>query len=275
MATSEENYWPPTGRTKWPLTSAVGARNDRWIRWTTSLTVGLLALIAGVVSFGHMHELALAAGEGGFTAALIPFSVDGMILASSLSLLVDSRSGRRGGVLPWTLLILGSVASLAANVAAATPTAEGRVIAAWPSFALMGAYELLMRQIRNAVETAGGSEQSSADNMVAGVVDAQEAAPEVSAVRGEVAEPEVAGPDASNALPISRGRGRICATSRRLSDAQRLQSRALDWALAHRHTDGELPTGRRIGEEFGRSPRWGRMVKRAALLAPNAEPKAA
>lgn len=75
----------------------MGSRNDWWIRWTTSLTVALLALIAGVVSFGHMHELALAAGENQFTAALIPFSVDGMILASSLSLLVDSRSGRRGG----------------------------------------------------------------------------------------------------------------------------------------------------------------------------------
>jgi len=237
--------------------------------------VGLLALIAGVVSFGHMHELALAAGEGGFTAALIPFSVDGMILASSLSLLVDSRSGRRGGPLPWTLLILGSVASLAANVAAATPTIEGRVIAAWPSFALMGAYELLMRQIRNAVETSGGSEQSSADDTVASVVDAQEAASGLSVVLGGVAEPESAGPDASSALPISRGRGRICAASRRLSDAQRLQNRALDWALTHRHLGGELPTGRQIGDEFGRSDRWGRMIKRAALLAPEAEPEAA
>jgi hypothetical protein len=32
-------------------------------------------------------------------------------------------------------LAAGSVASLAANVAVAEPTAAGRVIAAWPSFA--------------------------------------------------------------------------------------------------------------------------------------------
>jgi hypothetical protein len=46
------------------------------------------------------------------------------------------------------LLVSGSVASLAANVAVAQPTVMGRMIAAWPSFALIGSYELLMRQVR-------------------------------------------------------------------------------------------------------------------------------
>jgi hypothetical protein len=71
-----------------------------------------------------------------------------MIVAASTALLADSRSGGRGGLLPWALLVTGSVASLAANVAVAEPTAIGRVIAAWPSFALIGAYEMLMHQIR-------------------------------------------------------------------------------------------------------------------------------
>jgi hypothetical protein len=57
-------------------------------------------------------------------------------------------------VLPWALLVAGSAASLAANVAVADPTATGRVIAAWPSFSLIAAYELLMRQVRRA---AGGN----------------------------------------------------------------------------------------------------------------------
>jgi hypothetical protein len=34
-----------------------------------------------------------------------------MIAASSMSLLLDSRHGRRSGLLPWTLLIIGSAAS--------------------------------------------------------------------------------------------------------------------------------------------------------------------
>ncbi len=93
-----------------------------------------------------MHTLALEHGEGSWASALIPLSCDGMIVASSMALLSDSRSGGRGGVLPWALLIIGAVASLAANIAVAEPTLIGRVIAAWPSFALTCSYELLMRQ---------------------------------------------------------------------------------------------------------------------------------
>jgi hypothetical protein len=48
-------------------------------------------------------------------------------------------------VLPWALLVAGSVAGLAANVAVAEPSLIGRVIAAWPSLALTASYELLTR----------------------------------------------------------------------------------------------------------------------------------
>jgi hypothetical protein len=121
---------------------------DRWIRATTTGCVGLLALIAATVSYLHMHLLVVSHGQPGWVAVLTPFSVDGMIVAASMTLLADSRSGGRGGVLPWGLLAAGSVASLAANVAVAEPSAVGRVIAAWLSFALIAAYELLMRQVR-------------------------------------------------------------------------------------------------------------------------------
>ncbi len=56
--------------------------------------------------------------------------------------------------MPWALLVAGSAASLAANVAVAEPTMTGRVIAAWPSFSLIAAYELLMRQVRRAADAA-------------------------------------------------------------------------------------------------------------------------
>jgi Protein of unknown function (DUF2637) len=126
----------------------VTGRADRWIRWTTTGCVALLALIAATVSYLHMHMLVAAHGQPGWVAALTPFSVDGMIVAASTTLLADSRSGGRGGVLPWGLLVVGSVASLAANVAVAEPTAAGRLIAAWPSFALIAAYERQVRQVR-------------------------------------------------------------------------------------------------------------------------------
>ena len=121
---------------------------DRWIRRTTIGCVGVLAVIAGVVSYLHMHTLVALHGQPGWVAILTPLSVDGMIVAASTTLLADSRWGRKGGLLPWTLLVIGSLASLAANVEVAEPSLIGRAIAAWPSFALIGSYELLMSQIR-------------------------------------------------------------------------------------------------------------------------------
>jgi hypothetical protein len=78
-----------------------------------------------------------------------------MIVAASTTLLADSGSGDRSGFLAWALLVVGSVASLAANVAVAEPTATGKVIAARPSFALIAAYELLMRQVRRSAAASG------------------------------------------------------------------------------------------------------------------------
>jgi hypothetical protein len=42
-----------------------------------------------------------------------------MIVAASTTLRTDSLAWRRGGVLPWALLPVGSVASLIVNVAVA------------------------------------------------------------------------------------------------------------------------------------------------------------
>jgi hypothetical protein len=70
--------------------------------------VGLLALIAGTVSYLHMHTLVELHGHPGWVSALTPFSVDGMIVAASTTLLADSRSGNRGGILPWACRQCGS-----------------------------------------------------------------------------------------------------------------------------------------------------------------------
>ena len=93
----------------------------------------MLALIAGSVSCLHTHLTVESRGQPDWVTALMPLSVHGMIVAASITLLTDSLAGKPGGVLPWALLAVGSVASLAANVAVAEPTAAGRVIATWPS----------------------------------------------------------------------------------------------------------------------------------------------
>ncbi|MEU8175303.1 DUF2637 domain-containing protein [Microbispora hainanensis] len=93
----------------------------RRIRRTTIAGVALLALIAAVVSFRHMHELCLRHGEDHLAAVLIPLAVDGLIVVASMSILLANRCGSRGGILAWSLLAVGSLASLGANVAVADP----------------------------------------------------------------------------------------------------------------------------------------------------------
>lgn len=69
--------------------------SSRWSRWTTIVAVLMLAVIAAVVSYSHMYELALRHGEPEWRAALFPLSVDGMIVASSMTLLSDARHAAR------------------------------------------------------------------------------------------------------------------------------------------------------------------------------------
>ena len=45
---------------------------DQWIRRTTTGCVGLLALIAGTVSYLHMHTLVALHGQPGWVAPLTP-----------------------------------------------------------------------------------------------------------------------------------------------------------------------------------------------------------
>ena len=41
----------------------------------------------------------------------------------------------------------------------------------------------------------------------------------------------------------------------------KVQCEAWAWALAQRRADGSLPSGQVLAEQFGRKPRWGRLVK--------------
>src|ERR1700740_3117277 len=90
---------------------------DRVIRWTTASAVVGVAAIAAVVSYEYACDLVQAHGETGWTARLIPLTVDGLIYASSMVMLDSARRGARVPALARWLLGLGIVATLAANVA--------------------------------------------------------------------------------------------------------------------------------------------------------------
>lgn len=57
-------------------------------------------------------------------------------------------------------MIISSLASLGANVAVADPSLIARIVAAWPSFALIGAYEMLLGQIRQDLCRSGGEDSA-------------------------------------------------------------------------------------------------------------------
>ncbi|MEV4323097.1 DUF2637 domain-containing protein [Microbispora rosea] len=217
----------------------------RRIQRTTIAGVALLALIAAVVSFRHMHELCLRYGEDHLAAVLIPLAVDGLIVVASMSILLANRYGSRGGILAWSLLVVGSLVSLAANVAVAEPSLIGRIIAAWPSAALVGSYELLMCQLRQCAGRRPEAPDLSALN--AGRKDPASDA-DVDLMEQHDAPEEEAD------LPVEpAGNGRA------------LQREAWRWAQQNRQADGDLPSGIAIARAFARSPRWGRLVKKAGL----------
>ncbi|MBB6174930.1 hypothetical protein HNR23_004990 [Nocardiopsis mwathae] len=237
--------------------------SSRWSRWITIATVLMLAAIAAVVSYSHMYELAQRHGEPEWRAALFPLSVDGMIVASSMALLADARQGRRGGLLPWTLLVLGSVASLAANIAVADPTVWSRIIHAWPSFALIGAYELLMREFRahaHGVRNAIAEDEQDRRDQSAVPTDIQ--TPANAEEPGEAEERDDAARAQLRVVSSADGRDVVEARIGPFSDSvSPVQAEAWRWALAHRRGDGSLPSGREIAERFARKERWGRLVK--------------
>lgn len=123
-------------------------RAATWQRTLTGLAVVVVAAVAAAISYSHLQALALSAGEGAWQAAILPLSVDGMMLCASLTAITRRRAGQNVGALPWCALLLGVAASVAANIASAEPTVEGRLIAAWPPVALLLSLELLLRQRR-------------------------------------------------------------------------------------------------------------------------------
>ncbi|MCA1684246.1 MAG: DUF2637 domain-containing protein, partial [Actinobacteria bacterium] len=92
------------------------------VRVVTVAAVLLVAAVAAVVSYAHMQTVSQRAGEQ-WRAWLLPLSVDGLVVAASMVLLTRRRAGLAGGWLAWVALLGGVGASLAANVAAAEPTA--------------------------------------------------------------------------------------------------------------------------------------------------------
>ena len=74
---------------------------DRVIRWSTAAAVIGVAAVAAAASYEHAYGLVRVHGESGWTARLVPFTVDGLICASSIVML-DAARWRRGQRWLWS-----------------------------------------------------------------------------------------------------------------------------------------------------------------------------
>jgi hypothetical protein len=113
----------------------------------TALFVGGLAVVAGAVSFAHMRELALDHHQLGWKSYAFPISVDGLEIVASLYLVAQRRAGRPTGPIPWVALIVGTAASLAANVAVGGADPIGKALAGWPAVSMLVSIKLLFSMI--------------------------------------------------------------------------------------------------------------------------------
>ncbi|MET8969994.1 DUF2637 domain-containing protein [Streptomyces hydrogenans] len=98
------------------------------------------AVIAGALSFAHLHDLAEAAGQDGWKAWAYPVSVDLLLVAAWRRMRTDS--GNRDA---WLWFAIALIASLGANVATAglldmtnVPAWLRILVAGWPAIAFLG-----------------------------------------------------------------------------------------------------------------------------------------
>jgi hypothetical protein len=135
------------------LTTATSP-SDRWIKRVTVLAVAAVGLTAATLSYRHQFELAATHGESPLTARLLPFSIDGLLLAGTLALLYASRHRRGRALTARATVALGVAMTLWANtVHGLAYGLPGVVISGWPPVALIAAVEVLAWMVRGQVRS--------------------------------------------------------------------------------------------------------------------------
>ncbi|MEW2470632.1 DUF2637 domain-containing protein [Streptomyces sp. NPDC046994] len=120
------------------------------------------AVIAGALSFAHLHDLAAASGQSGWKAWAYPISVDLLLVAAWRRL----RTGRHRS--SWTWFAIALCASLGANVATAglldmdhVPAWLRILVAGWPALAFLGGTLLVHTPAPAATESEPGPEPAA------------------------------------------------------------------------------------------------------------------
>ncbi|WP_406732192.1 DUF2637 domain-containing protein [Streptomyces sp. NBC_01794] len=152
------------------------------------------AVIAGALSFAHLHDIAAAAGQDGWKAWAYPISVDLLLVAAWRRLRILRSTG--GPIrAAWTWFAVALAASLGANVATAglldltnVPAWLRILVAGWPALAFLGGTLLVHTPMQLHTETPQ-------------TAPAAEPAPDIAVSREAPAPVPVPAPEAVPALP--------------------------------------------------------------------------
>ncbi|MFH8284774.1 DUF2637 domain-containing protein [Streptomyces antibioticus] len=197
------------------------------------------AVIAGALSFSHLHDLADAAGQGGWKAWAYPVSVDLLLVAAWRRMREQQRAGQpAGGPRLWFLIALA--ASLGANIATAglldlddVPASLRVVVAGWPAVAFFGGTLLAHTPRTPDAPTATATSETAAEPAhVPTAVDA----PEHDALPSLATGPDSDSEPAATPGPVTAAPAPTPAPAVTLPPA--LVDRALALAEEHRATTG-------------------------------------
>ncbi|WP_284579043.1 DUF2637 domain-containing protein [Streptomyces sp. 2P-4] len=188
------------------------------------------AVIAGALSFAHLHDLAEAAGQDGWKAWAYPISVDLLLVAAwrRLRLLRDAGEPTRSA---WTWFTVALAASLGANVATAglldlnaVPDWLRILVAGWPALAFLGGTLLVHSP---ADETAAASSAEQDHDQADADVDAeqiQEPAPKPGVTGLPAPEPAPALPPSPPPAPAVAVPDALLAYGRKVADEHRART---------------------------------------------------
>ncbi|MGW0566147.1 DUF2637 domain-containing protein [Streptomyces tauricus] len=122
------------------------------------------AVIAAALSFAHLHDIALAAGQDGWKAWAYPVSVDLLLVAAWRQL--RTGDAKASG---WCWFVIALAASLGANIATAglldlnhVPAWLRILVAGWPAVAFLGG-TLLAHSAPKAAEDVGETGEDDVD----------------------------------------------------------------------------------------------------------------
>lgn len=99
----------------------------------------VVAVVCAVLSYNHVRDLAVLVGLD--NPSWVPLGIDGLMVVTTCSLMIDKRAGRRSPTVARVGLVLGITGTLAANALAVEPALDAwsvvrMVLAVYPPVTL-------------------------------------------------------------------------------------------------------------------------------------------